>query len=457
MAPSAFLPALDPADEAAENHASGYPSGHHVTVDEHDDFRNPVDDALEEPDFGWAARDCPLDFPGEPDEARSKDLPIDLPQKGTINLDAVCATLIGAPAEEAEKHLREVLSEAHEGGRASEADVLAGLLNVFKSSRDFELEEVENPEDAEWSIVLPYCRRLTDICDAHFLLHEGADKSKNLPPSVVAGVYAECGRTFALAGKLGLARDRLEKSMNVFQLVRKGDDSTIDGRAAATCASLARVLQRMDARSHARARFLEAAGRFSELPDASDAEGLASEIADFIISSKSDPSEVLADADILVSAADLVEAQFGSGSEEHLEALKRASDFCMDNERLDLACPLLAIRADVLKSWGLEDYAIDIASTCEALAAAHLSGGNLEEGVEAWEGALAAREHLEGPDSTLCMDMRSSLLSLKAAAAAQQRSTAEQGAETASTKSGDKEDGWGSAEDAPDSWEDHEV
>merc|ERR1711871_1339074 len=119
--------------------------------------------------------------------------------------------------------LRETLTEG--GGSVLEATVLAGLLQVFQATRDYTLEEVENPEDADWSAVLPFCKRLTDICDANFLLHEGAEKSKNLPAAVVAGVYAECGRTFALAGQLGMARDRLEKAMNVFQIVPKGEDA----------------------------------------------------------------------------------------------------------------------------------------------------------------------------------------------------------------------------------------
>eukprot|EP00811_Abedinium_folium_P032806 NODE_5821_length_1731_cov_11.026185.p1 GENE.NODE_5821_length_1731_cov_11.026185~~NODE_5821_length_1731_cov_11.026185.p1 ORF type:complete len:441 (+),score=116.79 NODE_5821_length_1731_cov_11.026185:252-1574(+) len=386
------------------------------------------------------------------------DGPEGSPLAEVSDLDALCEDLVCVPADEAEQQIRALLRDA---GEVSEADVLAGLLKVFKASRELTLDEGEGvggttPQD--WEPLLDYCTRLTNLCDIHFLAceEESEESRQKLPAFVVATVYADAGRTFALAAQLGMARDKLEKALYVYSLVSPGPGSNISNmnmneRLAAACASLARVLRRMDQRSAARARYIEAAKRYVPLQRVHHDEGLVGEIIEFIGEANelaSGASETEQDARALIAAATLAEAQFGCGSVEHFDALGTTADLCMEHGLNELARPALQVRAELLKAGGAAMPPAQVATAFEALAAVHLSGGRLVEAADAWEEALQAHERLEGPASEVCEEMRVSLSALRVAAA---QSMSEPAPKTAS-------DGVASGEGAveevvPDSWE----
>ena len=152
--------------------------------------------------------------------------------------------------EDAEEETREALNESTDG--ATDGDVLAVLLTVFKADR----ESAIHGEDS-WDRPLEYCKRMCFLCDRNFLSAGGQPRVDDFPARVVASIYAESGRSFALAGQISSARDLLQKSLNVFLLI--SEPSMEEVLEISACrASLARVLRRAGNLKGAQDEFLQA-------------------------------------------------------------------------------------------------------------------------------------------------------------------------------------------------------
>jgi len=350
-----------------------------------------------------------------------------LPQ---ADFDELCQTLQGLPPEDAEQEVRAALRSA--STEASAANTIGIMLRVFRIARDSALEGYET-----WDVPVAYCRWLTSMCDQNFVGAVGGetDGRQDFPAVAVASVYAECGRTLALADQLPAARDRLQKALNVFGVMPGAAGAAVRLQTASTCASMARVLRRMGQPSPAQAQYLKALQTYTELPTTDD---LAAFIGEYC--------EVLAEAgadevspSMLALLAELAEEKLGSGSEAHLKVLREVADLCAAVGKPGWAGPALATRARLLRQRGsaassshgkgarrtdalahaeVEAAQEEAAQALEAAVAVSLEEGDLERAAGCWEEALHFRELLEVPGSPLLAEMRNSLAALRAAAAA---------------------------------------
>lgn len=190
--------------------------------------------------------------------------------------------------DDAEEEAREALNESTDG--ATDADVLAVLLTVFKADR----ESAIHGEDS-WERPLEYCKRMCSLCDRNFLSGGGQPRVDDFPARVVASVYAECGRTHALAGQISSARDLFQKALNVFALLPEPNmDETLE--ISACRGSLARVLRRAGQLKGAQDEFLQAMQLLADVPDTIEVSGLVSEYAETLASAG---NEAVASPDLL--------------------------------------------------------------------------------------------------------------------------------------------------------------
>lgn len=329
---------------------------------------------------------------------------------------------------EAEQQARDALLRAgHE--QIAAADVLAILLKAFMLIRDAALRDCDG-----WEVSIAYCDHLTSFCDKNFMQAanaEGGESEKHdLPASVVATVYAESGRTLALADKLPKARDRLEKALNVFAIL-PGAESSGTGTAeddglrrhwAAAVASLGRVYRRLGLTEEAEGRYIRALQLYTTLPVETDIADFLSEFCE-LISEK--------DADTLSPAlpallVELTEAKFGKSSDMYLHLLADIISACQTVGRADLACPALTARADALRNrccfssnaWAAAEAEAaeeEAATALEACLPCHLESGDLAGAASAWRQALRFRERVEGSNSQRVLAMRESLVALETA------------------------------------------
>lgn len=347
------------------------------------------------------------------------------------DVDDLGEHLRGLPPAEAERQVRAALRSSN--GEASEADTLAVLLKVFRLARDDALEGY-----VSWDIPVVYCNRLTRICDENFVGATGGEPAgaSDFPASAVAAIYAECGRTLALADLLPAARDRLQKALNVFSIVPGGAEDAVRYQTADAGASMARVLRRLGRPEEAQTQYLKALEIYAELPT-------TDVLADFI----TEYCEVLGEAgrDMLSPTippllAQLAEEKLGRGSDVHLKVLKDIADLCTGIGQPGLAGPVLATRARLLRAHGsgiacshrqsrrrpdalaeaeAEAAEEEAAEALEATVATNLQEGNLTVAADMWAEALHFRELLEPPGSSLILEMRQSLSALQQAIACQ--------------------------------------
>eukprot|EP00927_Polykrikos_kofoidii_P024321 TRINITY_DN2212_c1_g1_i1.p1 TRINITY_DN2212_c1_g1~~TRINITY_DN2212_c1_g1_i1.p1 ORF type:complete len:469 (-),score=95.01 TRINITY_DN2212_c1_g1_i1:93-1499(-) len=341
-----------------------------------------------------------------------------------LNVADLCESLKGVGPEEAEWEVREALRKSK--GEASVADVLGILLSVFQESR-----KATTKGNDSWDNVIAHCDNLLRLCDKSFLALSGADNDggQDLPASIVATIYAECGRTFALAGQLPNAMDKLQKSLNVFGIIPETSltDSIRRSRAAAA-ASFARVTKRMEQSEsidNVLEAYMSALQEYADSPAGDDTEEFLVELCDVLGGFEAD---VLSNS-LTNVVADVAEAKFGEGSDPHVRILAELAQACTAADRLDLAGRVLVSRARILRDrCGPEALAFRIveAETAEEDAVASLEGalpsrlaaGDIESALWCWEEALRLRETLEGSDSPVLVEMRKSLAALQQVAGA---------------------------------------
>ncbi|CAE8701848.1 unnamed protein product, partial [Polarella glacialis] len=214
-------------------------------------------------------------FPQNPGGFLFDDAPPDW--AGSLDLDELCQELLGLPIIDAEEEVRAALKKA--SGEATDADTLAVLLRVFRSARDSALEGYDT-----WDSPVEYCGRLAQLCDRNFLGASAGDAGRiqDFPSSIVAAVYAECGRTLALASKTNEAGDKLRKSLNVFSMMSDPDEAD-QRQMAAAHASLARVLRRQGQAAKAQDEYLQALQVLAELTLGPELPGLISEYCEVLV------------------------------------------------------------------------------------------------------------------------------------------------------------------------------
>lgn len=354
-----------------------------------------------------------------------------------MSLDALLEEIQYLPAAEAEDQVRAFLLRA--SGSATDADTLAILLKDFRVKRDHALEGYQS-----WESIPTYCRRLTALCDKNFVATTGGEPGESLdfPASVVATVYAECGRTLALAEELQQSRAHLLKAVAVFAITPESGEGALSvaHQKAATRAALARVLRKLGHSKSAEREYLEALQLYMPLPHSEDVGNLITEYCD-----------VLGDlgGDCFVAPdfiGDLASQMYGEGSEAHLLALKDVADVCIAVGHRAQAAPVLEQRARLLRircsgggcSGGkgggypmkgmrrspgamlqaeAEVAEEEAAQAFEQAAAIGLEEGNLEVVAEAWAEALRLREASGGEGSQVVIEMRSALAAIRAALA----------------------------------------
>lgn len=347
--------------------------------------------------------------------------------RAALSLPALCEQLQGVPPLEAEEEIRAALRRSK--GKDSDADTLAMLLKVFRSTRDAALEGYE-----PWNTTLAYCARLTALCDKNFIgtLHSDHEQAQSdFPASAVATVYAECGRSLGLAEELQLAREYLSKGLQVFAVIPEGRGSSLalDRQRAAATAAHARVLWRLGHTEPAEKEYLQALTAFSKLPAMEEISALISELCDLLKDKAPEGFEV---PDFL---CELALEKFGEGSEQHLRALKDVSDACVSLGHRALAAPLLVSRAEFLRARcrtgasfpgkgarhnpnaimqaEIEVSEEEAAQALEESVAARLSEHDLKGAMAAWEQALKFREACEGPNSQVVTEMRVALAAMR--------------------------------------------
>jgi len=348
-----------------------------------------------------------------------------------VDSDEFCQALQGLSPEEAEKKIRAALQDST--GEAGDADALGILLKVFRLARDSALQGYNS-----WDLSLAYCNRLTGLCDKNFVGSSGCEtvREGDFPASIIAIVYAECGRTFALADHLHPARDRLQKAMSVFGIVPGvPNDSMIHQRIIAG-ASLGRVLRRLGADEAAQAQYLKALQLYADIDPFDDLAEFLSEYVEVLGTTGGDSLS----PSMFSMIAEFAEAKLGVGSEGHMRVLREAADVCVGVDRLDVAAPLLAARARLLRAGGVatssgarsgsaarrgknssaatevEVAEEEAAAALEATMAKHLESGDLAAAARSWAEALVFRENTQPPNSDLLVEMRRSLSVLRAAA-----------------------------------------
>jgi len=347
-----------------------------------------------------------------------------------LNLDDLAESLHGLPFEDMERDIRGALGRHTD--EVSVADVLAVLVKVFRNSRTYALDGYE-----PWDGSLALCDRLTALCDRNFLgmAAGGPCLATDLPPAVVASIYTECGRTFALADHLPRARDRLEKAISVFGIIGDGADEFIQQQEATARASLARVLQRLGQKESAHSQYLLVLKLHASLPPLDDLVELISEYCEIIV----DLGGNALNPAVPLLLADLTAEKFGSGSEKHLKVLKDVGEACESVAKLGLAAPVLATRAKLLRAqcgaatsrncparrqplaWATAEAEAaeeEAAQALEVSATEKMQDGDLRGAAADWAEALQFRESCAGPTSDVVAEMRSSLAVLEEAAAA---------------------------------------
>lgn len=175
--------------------------------------------------------------------------------------------------EDAEEEAREALDEATD--LVTDSDVLAVLLTVFKADREYAI----HGEDT-WDRPLEYCKRICSLCDRNFLSGGGQPRPGDFPVRVVASVYAECGRSYALAPEqTASSLDLLQKALNVFALI--AEPNMEEALEISACrASLARVLRRVGQVKKAQDEFLQAMQLLAGVPDSFEVPGLVTEYSE---------------------------------------------------------------------------------------------------------------------------------------------------------------------------------
>eukprot|EP00928_Gymnodinium_smaydae_P028505 TRINITY_DN21722_c0_g1_i1.p1 TRINITY_DN21722_c0_g1~~TRINITY_DN21722_c0_g1_i1.p1 ORF type:complete len:480 (+),score=121.74 TRINITY_DN21722_c0_g1_i1:41-1441(+) len=337
---------------------------------------------------------------------------------GSVDVESICDSVLGLSAEDAEWEVREALRKASQ--EVSEADVLGILLRVFRAAREATMRDNDG-----WEELTEHCNMLTRICDCGFLGSEGSERQE-LPAAIVGVVYAECGRTFAVAGKLAEARDRLEKALNVFRLLPDAnkDDATLR-QVAATHASLARVLRRRGNESDAMwESYMEALQLYAQLHGGIDTREFLSEFCEVL--GESDAEDLSSSLPALLS--ELAEEKFDAGSDSHMRVTREIADACSQAGRPELGAAALVSRATALRARcgpragamllaEAETAEEEAASALEAALPGRLEIGDLEGAADAWEQALQLRESAQGSDSEVVRDMRTTLAALRHAAA----------------------------------------
>ncbi|CAK9035646.1 Potassium voltage-gated channel protein eag [Durusdinium trenchii] len=336
---------------------------------------------------------------------------------GSLDVEELSERLLGLEVDDAEEEAREALNESTDG--ATDADVLAVLLTVFKADR----ESAIHGEDS-WERPLEYCKRMCSLCDRNFLSGGGQPRVDDFPARVVASVYAECGRTHALAGQISSARDLFQKALNVFALLPEPNmDETLE--ISACRGSLARVLRRAGQLKGAQDEFLQAMQLLADVPDTIEVSGLVSEYAETLASAG---NEAVASPDLLNLISQMVEEKFGEGSDEHIQALQELSDACLNAGKQALAAPIFMSLARQLRSYygssrldswaAAEIQAVEekAAQALETSAAEHMQDADFEAAASMWSLAIRMREALNTQEEVLS-EMRSSLAALKQAAA----------------------------------------
>jgi len=345
-----------------------------------------------------------------------------------VDSDEFCLALQGLSPEEAEKKIRSALQDST--GEAGDADTLGILLKVFRLARESALEGY-----GSWDLPLAYCNRLTGLCDKNFVGSSGCEtvREDDFPASIIAIVYAECGRTCALADRLHAARDRLQKAMSVFGVVPGVPTDSMIHQRIMTGASLGRVLRRLGADEAAKAQYLKALQLYADIDPFDDLAEFLSEYIEVLGSAGGDSLSPT----MFSMIAEFAEAKLGAGSEGHMKVLRKASDVCVGGGRLDVAAPLLVARARLLRAGGtakssaarsgrrrqdslaaaeVEAVEEEAAAALEATVAKHLESGDLAAAARTWAEALTFRENTQPPDSDLLVEMRRSLSVLRAAA-----------------------------------------
>lgn len=351
------------------------------------------------------------------------------------SVDALLDGIQGLTPVEAEEQIRGFLLGAR--GSASDADTLAILLKAFRAERDGALEGYQ-----PWDNTASYCKRLTGLCDMNFVATSGSEPGEYMefPASVVAFVYAECGRTLALSGELQKAREHLSKALSVFAIVpESGEDalSVVQQKAAARAAH-ARVLWKLGHPKPAEKEYLQALQLYMPLPPSEDIAHLITEYCD-VLAELGDNCFIAPDF-----VYDLAREKYGEGSEHHLRALREVADVCLAVGHPGDAAPALEQRAQCLRAQctrggpggGGKGYPSgrgarrspgamlqaeaeiaedEAAQAFEHAAAKALEAGDLEAVAHAWEEALRLREASGGPDSQVVSEMRSALAAIRMA------------------------------------------
>ncbi|CAE7542261.1 eag [Symbiodinium natans] len=354
---------------------------------------------------------------------RGRLAPFQTGWSSALDMEALCERLVGLSVEEAEKDAREALQEAKDDAR--DGDVVAVLLQVFQSARSSVLDSEEEPTDYSWTEVLGYCSRLCALCDRNFLSLGGQPGPDDFPARVVASIYAECGRTLAVAGHPVEARTRLQKALNVFGLISEPTEE--EAWILAACrASMARALRQLGQLKGAQDEFLQALQLMANLPESYEVTELLSEYCEAL--SEAPKGEAVVSSTLVDLMASMIEEKFGEGSEEHIQALQELSAACLAAEKPSLAATLYVTLSRLLReyygsdpdTWETQELqAVEekAAQALEAGAASHMSEGDLEAAVTFWSLAIRMREGLDAEEEVLA-EMRQSLAALKQAAAA---------------------------------------
>ncbi|CAJ1392940.1 unnamed protein product [Effrenium voratum] len=350
--------------------------------------------------------------------------------------------------EDAEEEAREALKEVTDV--AADADVLAVLLTVFRTDRDSAIRG-----DDSWENPLGYCKRMCALCDRNFLSGGGQPRADDFPARVVAGVYAECGRTFFVAGETSTARDQLQKALNVYEILKPGHEEL--PQLAACRASLARVCRKSGQLRRAQDEFLQALQLLAELPDCFDAPELISEYAEVL--AEAPPSEAVVSTQLLELMMELVEEKFGDCSEEHIKALQELSGGCLSAGRPALAAPLLlnltrALREDGAATREIQAAEQQAAEAFEAAACEQMQQNDFEAAANTWSSAIRMREALNAQEEVLA-EMRASLAVLQQMAGGSAAASTREPGEPEPTAQSEDSHSHGSASPCPvpDSWD----
>ena len=141
---------------------------------------------------------------------------------------------------------------------------------------------------------------MCSLCDRNFLSGGGQPRPDDFPTRVVASVYAECGRSYALApGQTSAALDLLQKALNVFGLIPEPNMEEIL-EISACRASLARVLRRVGQLKKSQDQFLQAMQLLAEVPDSFEVPGLVAEYSETLAAAVDDAVASPALLDLIV-------------------------------------------------------------------------------------------------------------------------------------------------------------